>query len=216
MTDFFDITIVPETQVTAVYITIIAGMVISYFVGNISPAIILGRIYGVDVRKEGSGNAGTTNVLRTVGKKAGVITLIIDILKGFIPAFVAGLLSDGINFAMLCGICVVIGHMWPVIFGFKGGKGVATTFGFLLAAQPILALILLGIVALGILVTRRMSVGVICAVILAVPVSYFFHHENLIWVSIVALLILIKHKDNIKRIISGTEPKISFGSKDKK
>lgn len=191
-------------------------VIISYFIGNISPAIILGKIYGVDVRKEGSGNAGTTNVLRTIGKKAGVITLIVDILKGFVPAFAASFFTVGIGFPMLCGICVVIGHMWPVVHGFKGGKGVATTFGFLLGVQPWLALILLGIVAIGILITRRMSVGVIIAVICAIPVGYFFHHENLIWVSAVALLVIIKHKDNIKRIIAGTEPKMSFGSKDKK
>lgn len=197
-------------------IIILTCMIASYFVGNISPAIILGKIYGVDVRKEGSGNAGTTNVLRTVGKKAGVITLIIDIAKGFVVSFLTGLLTTGIGFPMLCGICVVIGHMWPVIFGFRGGKGVATTFGFILAAQPVLALILLGIVAIGLLISKRMSVGVICAIIVAIPIGYYFNHENIIWVSIVAILIIIKHKDNIKRIFSGTEPKLSFGNKDKK
>lgn len=195
---------------------IIAGVVVAYFVGNISPAILLGKVYGVDVRKEGSGNAGTTNVLRTVGKKAGVITLIIDILKGFIVSFVAGLLVYGISFPMLCGIFVVIGHMWPIVFGFKGGKGVATTFGFILAVQPLLALILLLLVAIGVLITRRMSVGVICAALLAIPIGYFINHENIIWVSIVAILVIIKHKDNIKRIIAGKEPKMSIGNKDKK
>lgn len=197
-------------------VIIIIGVIVSYFVGNISPAIILGKIYGVDVRKEGSGNAGTTNVLRTVGKKAGVITLVIDILKGFLVSFIAGLFTTGIGFPMLCGICVVIGHMWPIVFGFKGGKGVATTFGFILAVQPLLALSLLLIVAVGLLISRRMSVGVICAVIVAIPIGYYFNHQNIIWVSIVAILIIIKHKDNIKRIISGTEPKLSFGNKDKK
>lgn len=212
----FAINTVAEAPAWIDTVVLVSGIIISYFVGNISPAIILGKIYGVDVRKEGSGNAGTTNVLRTVGKKAGVITLVIDILKGFSVSFIAGLLSTGIGFPMLCGICAVIGHMWPVIFGFKGGKGVATTFGFLLAAQPILALILLGIVAVGLLISKRMSVGVIVAVICAIPIGYLFNQENIIWVSIVALLVIIKHKDNIKRIISGTEPKISFGDKDKR
>ena len=197
-------------------IIILLGMIISYFVGNISPAIILGKIYGVDVRSEGSGNAGTTNVLRTVGKKAGVITLIIDILKGFTVSFVAGFVAPGITFPMFCGICVVIGHMWPIVFGFRGGKGVATTFGFLLASQPVLALILLAIVAVGLLISRRMSVGVICAIIVAIPIGYLFDHQNLIWISIIAVLIIIKHKSNIKRIISGIEPKMSFGDRDKK
>jgi len=191
-------------------------MITSYFIGNINPAIILGKLYGVDVRKEGSGNAGTTNVLRTVGKKAGVITLLVDVAKGFIPTFVAHVITDSITLPMLCGICVVAGHMWPAIFGFRGGKGVATSLGILLAAQPVLALLLLGIVALGILITRRMSVGVICAVLLAVPIGYFLDHENLVWISILAILILVKHKDNIKRIIKGTEPKISFGDRDRK
>ena len=197
-------------------IVILLGMIISYFTGNISPAIILGKIYGVDVRKEGSGNAGTTNVLRTVGKKAGVITLLVDILKGFIVSFAAGILVSGLAFPMLCGIWVVIGHMWPIIFGFRGGKGVATTFGFLLAAQPVLALVLLAIVALGLLIWRRMSVGVIVAVMAAIPIGYFFDHQNIVWISIIAVLIIVKHKSNIKRIISGTEPKMSFGNKDKK
>lgn len=207
---------IPTIPYWVVAIIIVVSIIISYFVGNISPAIILGKIYGVDVRKEGSGNAGTTNVLRTVGKKAGVITLIIDISKGFFVSFLAGLLTSGIGFPMLCGICVVIGHMWPIVFGFKGGKGVATTFGFILAVQPLLALILLAIVAVGLLITKRMSIGVICGAILAIPVGYYMDHENIIWVSIVALLVIIKHKDNIKRIISGTEPKLSFGNKDKK
>lgn len=213
MINLDSITLAPTWVSTLI---ILLSMIVSYFVGNISPAIILGKIYGVDVRKEGSGNAGTTNVLRTVGKKAGVITLIIDVLKGFIVSFAAGFFTTGIGLPMLCGICAVIGHMWPIIFGFKGGKGVATTFGFVLASQPILALILLGIVAVGLLISKRMSVGVIFAVVLAVPIGYYFNHENLIWVSIIALLVIIKHKDNIKRILSGTEPKLSFGNKDKK
>ena len=194
----------------------VIGIVVAYFVGNISPAIILGKIYGVDVRSEGSGNAGTTNVLRTVGKKAGVITLIVDILKGFLVSLAATMLTDAFYFPMLTGICVVIGHMWPIVFKFRGGKGVATTFGFLLAAQPVFALVLLGVVALGLLISKRMSVGTIFGVIAAIPIGYFFDHENVIWISIVALLIIIKHKDNIKRIVNGTEPKISFGNRDKK
>ena len=207
-----------DMAVMIFYAYLFAGMVISYFIGNINPAIILGKIYGVDIRKEGSGNAGTTNVLRTLGKKAGVITLIIDIAKGFIPTFILINFIQDIFSTMLFGICIIVGHMWPVVFHFKGGKGVATTFGVLLAARPLLAVILLGIVALGILITRRMSVGVLIAVLLAVPISYFLFHEYIIWisVSVIAILVLIKHKDNIKRIFKGEEPKISFGNKARK
>lgn len=95
--------------------------VISYFIGNISPATLVGRLYGVDIRKEGSGNPGTTNVLRTLGKKEAAATLLVDVLKGFLPTFAAGLAVSDLA-AILCATAALLGHMWPVCFRFQGGK----------------------------------------------------------------------------------------------
>lgn len=187
----------------------------SYFVGNINPAILLGRIYGVDVRAEGSGNAGTTNALRTLGKKSGAIVFAVDVLKGVLVALpLTQLLS--LAAGMVCGVCVIIGHMWPAVFGFRGGKGVATTFGVLLAVQPLLALLLIGIVIVIVALTRRVSLGVCLAALLAVPAGLLFGSWYPAWMAVIAALVLIKHRANIGRIFHGEEAKLSFGTRDKK
>ena len=108
------------------YIGMIISVVVSYFIGNISPAILLGRLHGVDIRNEGSGNAGTTNVLRVLGKKAAFMTLLTDVLKGTVAVVLFGLLF-GKFAAMISVVTVFLGHLWPIVFGFKGGKGVATS-----------------------------------------------------------------------------------------
>lgn len=192
----------------------ISALLASYLIGNISPAIILGRIYGVDIRSEGSGNAGTTNVLRTIGKKAGAITFIVDVAKGFLPAFFAGYFA-GALFGMACGTMVILGHMWPAFYQLRGGKGVATTFGVLLALQPVLALALIGVVILVVLICRMVSVGVCLAALCAAPAGLLWGIEYAAWLLVVALLIIVKHTANIRRVFAGEEKKISFGSRDK-
>ncbi|MDR1029137.1 MAG: glycerol-3-phosphate acyltransferase, partial [Clostridiales Family XIII bacterium] len=97
-------------------------IVAAYFIGNLNPAIMLGRARGVDVRSEGSGNAGTTNALRTMGKKAAALTFAVDVLKGFLPVLLAARYI-GLSYAMLCGLAVILGHMWPAVYELKGGKG---------------------------------------------------------------------------------------------
>ena len=104
----------------------ILAIIIAYFLGNISPAIILGRMNGIDIKKEGSGNAGTTNVLRTLGKKAAVITMVVDILKGVIGVKL-GLLIAGPAVASWCAVAAFCGHIWPALYNFRGGKGVAAS-----------------------------------------------------------------------------------------
>jgi glycerol-3-phosphate acyltransferase PlsY len=189
-----------------------------YMLGNINPAIIIGRLYGVDVTKEGSGNAGTTNAMRTIGKRAGVITFLIDAAKGFIPTFLLTFwISDAAG--LFCGIFVILGHMWPVVFKFKGGKGVATTFGVLLAINPWLALIEIGIVIVLTAIFRIMSVAVLIACAAGVPLAYFVFRlggECTVLFAIILVLIVVKHRANIKRIVRGEESKLTFGSKDKK
>jgi glycerol-3-phosphate acyltransferase PlsY len=194
---------------------LIAGAIVSYLIGNINPAILLGHIYGVDVRQEGSGNAGTTNVMRTIGKKAGVITFLVDMLKGFLVAFVA-LRLVGLVYAMICAVAVVAGHMWPAVFKFRGGKGVATTFGVLLAVNPYMALILIALWIAIVLISRRVSVAVIVAIVVAIPLGLWYHPIYSVWIACIAVLVLIKHSRNIKRILRHEEPKMSFGNKDKR
>lgn len=184
-------------------------IIIAYFLGNISPSILLGRARGVDIKKEGSGNAGTTNALRVLGKKAAVITLIIDIGKGF-AAVQIGCLLSGAQAAMFCALAAFIGHIWPLLFRFKGGKGVAVAFGTILAINWQLALIALGIVALTVLITRMVSMGSVIAAV-SFPIISYFLEKDFFWFGIVmALIMLYAHRSNIKRIIHGEEHKLSF------
>ena len=125
----------------------------AYLIGNISPAIILGKINGIDIKKEGSGNAGTTNALRVLGKKAAVITLVVDILKGVVAVKFGMML--GYETGIWCALAEFCGHIWPCLYRFKGGKGVATAFGAILSVNWLLALTALAIVACGLLISKK-------------------------------------------------------------
>ena len=187
----------------------IALIVISYFLGNISPAILLGRLYGIDIKKEGSGNAGTTNVLRVLGKKAAVVTLLIDILKG-VAAVLLGRYFGGQEIAMICGVAVFCGHIWPAVFRFKGGKGVATALGVILTTTPLIGGVVLAFALVVIAVSRRVSVGSVTAAIVFPIAAALYDQSLLIWSVTLAAIILIKHRANIKRIFKGEEPKLNF------
>jgi len=190
----------------AVNVLLVIG---SYLLGNISPAIILGRLYGVDIKKEGSGNAGTTNVLRVLGKKAAAVTLIVDVLKG-VAAVLLGRFLGGPELYLICGIAVFCGHIWPVFFRFKGGKGVATALGVILTTTPVIGASVLATALVIIAVSKRVSVGsVICAVIFPL-VMVFFDRDLMIWAIVLGLIILITHRKNIVRIFKGEEPKLKF------
>ncbi len=200
--------------------------IIAYLLGSISFSVIISKkMAGFDVREKGSGNAGTTNVLRTVGKKAAIITLICDILKGVIAilvAFLVGKWFSGLDNALLiqlAGIFVILGHTFPVFFKFKGGKGIATALGVLLMTNWQIGLICLVFALILMALTRMVSVGSIAAAILF-PVLVMFIGENyivpannwsyLVYSIIIALLVIFNHRTNIKRIFSGTENKLSF------
>lgn len=187
----------------------VLAIIIAYFLGNISPSILLGRAKGVDIKKEGSGNAGTTNALRVLGKKAAVITLIVDIGKGF-AAVQIGYWLSGSQAAMFCALAAFIGHIWPLLFKFKGGKGVAVTFGTVLAINWQLALLALGIVALTVLITRMVSMGSVMAAVSFPLISYFLERDFFWFGIVMALIMLYAHRSNIKRIIKGEENKLSF------
>ena len=186
-------------------------IVIAYLLGSISPSIIQGRLAGVDIKKEGSGNAGTTNTLRVLGKKAALITLIVDIGKAVLAVFLGSTQGDLCSY--ICAVAVFAGHIWPVYFGFKGGKGVATAFGAILMVNWKLALIALAIAAVLTIVTKRMSVGSIFAALGMAVLSIFMEKGFWPYAAVIAIIIIIKHRGNIKRLLSGTEPPISFKKK---
>ena len=200
--------------------------IIAYLVGSINFSIIISkRMAGFDVREKGSGNAGTTNMLRSVGVKAAAITLLCDILKGVVVILIAiliGNIVDGLDDALLvqlAGIFVIIGHTFPIFFGFKGGKGIATSLGVLLMSNWQIGLICLVFALVLMVITRMVSVGSIAAAILF-PVLVIFIGQNyivpvnnwsyLIFSIIVAVLVLFNHRENLKRIFTGKENKISF------
>lgn len=194
------------TKFTWLWLVVI---VIAYFIGNISPAILLGKLHGVDIKKEGSGNAGTTNVLRVLGKKAAVITLAIDILKGVLAVKI-GFVACGFGAGALCAVAVFCGHIWPCLYHFKGGKGVATAFGTVLAVNWVLGLSLLAVAAVFVALTRRMSVGSLMAAISFPVLSWFMEPDFLAPGLVMVIIIIVKHRANIGRLLRGEEPKMSF------
>ena len=201
--------------------------IIAYLIGSINFSVILSKkMAGFDVREKGSGNAGTTNMLRAVGKKAAAITLICDILKGVVAILIAmfiGNMVETSNVALLvqiAGVAVILGHTFPVFFKFKGGKGVATSLGVLILSNWQTGLICLVFALILMALTQMVSVGSIVAAILY-PVLTLFIRENyivegyyFIYSIILAVIIVYNHRENVKRLLSGTENKISFkGSK---
>ena len=197
--------------------------ILSYLIGSINFSIIISKkVAGFDVREKGSGNAGTTNMLRTVGKKAALITLVCDILKGVISILLAlliGKIAKEANNSILvqiAGILVIIGHTFPIFFKFKGGKGVATAVGVLLTTNWQIGLICLIFGLVLIALTRMVSLGSITAAILF-PILVFFIKTNyiiegnyFIYSLIIAVMVVFNHRENVKRLLSGTENKLSF------
>lgn len=187
-------------------------IVIAYFLGNISPATLLARAVGKDIKKEGSGNAGTTNALRVLGKKAAMITLIVDIGKGFIAVKI-GFAFAAPPAAMFCALAAFVGHIWPIVFKFKGGKGVAVAFGAILGVNWQLALLALAIVAVTVLLTRMVSMGSVIAAI-SFPVLAWLLEREFFWIGcVMAVIMLYAHRSNIRRIFRGEENKLRFKKK---
>lgn len=205
--------------------TYIIVAVIAYLIGSINFSIILSKkMAGFDIREKGSGNAGTTNMLRSVGKKAAVITLICDILKGVVSILIAvlvGKIIKNLVLVQLAGIFVIIGHTFPVFFKFKGGKGIATALGVLLMINWQIGLICLIFALVLMALTKMVSVGSIAAAILF-PILVAFIDQNyivptsnsnrsyLVFSIIVSLLVIFNHRANVQRILNGTENRLSF------
>lgn len=187
----------------------VVAIILSYFLGNISPAIILGKLNGIDIKKVGSGNAGTTNVLRTLGKKAAVITMVVDILKGFIGVKI-GFLLGGYVAGTICAVAAFCGHIWPCLYNFRGGKGVATAFGVITAVNWQLGLAVLGVVALFVLLSKRMSVGSIVGAASFPLLAWLMEPGFFVPGFVMAIIVIVKHRANIGRLLRGEEPKMSF------
>ena len=202
-------------------ISYIVGIVISYLIGGIPFGYLIAVAKGIDIRTEGSGNIGATNVGRVLGKKYGLIIFILDMLKGFIVVFfIPAFVSSAINIptttdnllVVLCGFCAVLGHAFPVFLNFKGGKAVATSFGVFIWLVPISIGIAFGVWLLSVIVTRFVSLGSmigslsLVGVIVIVVDSPFGDNKYLTAMSVeVAILIIARHTSNIQRIIAGTE-----------
>ena len=208
--------------------------IIAYLIGSVNFSVLISKkVAGFDLREKGSGNAGTTNMLRTVGKGAALVTLILDILKGVVAiwaaigygnlvAWLAKLEIDKSILVQIAGILVIIGHTYPIYFGFKGGKGVATSLGILLTTNYQIGLICLVFAIILMALTQMVSVGSIAAAILYPVLILFLPADNfiipgkyLLYGIIIAVIVIFNHRSNVKRLLNGTENKISFKKLEK-
>lgn len=195
-----------------------ANIALGYLLGSLPWGLIVGYLWlGRDIRESGSGKTGTTNVLRTAGKIPAVLVMILDIAKGAVPAFVGRLVFDSNEVAAAGASAAVVGHVWPVFAGFRGGRGVASTYGGVLGLAPLISLAfpLIGAALVG--ATRYVSVmsvvGVpVCAVIIVGAAAGGWADWSFAWYSLFATaLVEYKHIPNIRRLLSGTEPRIGQG-----
>jgi glycerol-3-phosphate acyltransferase PlsY len=191
-------------------------IIASYFIGAVPTGVILAKAFsGRDIRQEGSGNIGATNVTRVLGKKVGALTLAGDLLKGFIPVWAGYHLISSLEVVCLMGLAAFLGHLFPIYLGFKGGKGVATALGVFLYLSPIVILIEVIIFAFVVGIWKYVSLGsIIAAAAMPLLLMMIAFPKPIVLLSIVfAILIIIKHRSNIQRLLSGTESKV--GKKNK-
>ena len=198
-------------------ILIIIG-IISYLIGSVSFSYIFTKkIKKQDIREKGSGNAGTTNVLRSYGWKLGILTLLCDLIKGVAAALI-GLYVAGAQGLYIASIFVIIGHNWSVYLKFKGGKGIAATTGVLLVIMPVPTIIIFGVCVLIVYLTKIMSIGSIIGLVASAIVAFFIQPGDWfmnITVVIIAILGIFSHRENIKRLARGEENKVSVSSEKK-
>ncbi len=183
----------------------------SYLIGSLSSAIILCKLAGLpDPRTEGSGNPGATNVMRIGGKKLAALTLVGDLLKGLIPVVIAWLLQQSPLTVSLVAIAAFLGHLFPIFFGFKGGKGVATALGAILGLNYLVALCALGVWMIIFIITKISSLSALIAAVSAPIFLYLFNASNeIVWAVIfMDILLIYRHKSNIQRLLKGEEGKL--------
>jgi acyl phosphate:glycerol-3-phosphate acyltransferase len=200
----------------------ILAFLAAYLIGSIPSAVWIGKyFYGIDVREYGSGNSGATNTFRVLGKKAGLPVLLLDMLKGWAAvnlAYITGIFQVGsdqfYNLQMAMAIAALAGHLFPVFAGFRGGKGVATMLGIIIALHPMAALICLGVFFLVFLLTQYVSLSsMITGLCFPFVIMLLFHNTVVsinIFAMFVSILILVTHQKNIERLIRGEESKINL------
>lgn len=193
---------------------VIFCIIISYLLGNISGGMIFGKLlFNKDIRDYGSKNAGTTNALRVFGIKAGALTFIVDVLKSILACFI-GMKLLGLSGILLAGIFVVIGHNWPIFLNFKGGKGIASSFGFIMFLDYKIAIVAIIIFIIIVILTKYISLGSMLTTTLVLPISYIFFGYRNIYVLLtflfLASLSIFRHNSNIIRLINGNENKIKI------
>ena len=201
----------------------ISALIAAYLFGSIPTAVWLGQaFYGVDVREYGSGNAGATNTFRVLGKKAGISVMLIDIFKGYTAtqlAYLIGLSVTGpqnstqfVNYELALGVIAVMGHLFPIFAGFRGGKGVATLFGMILGVNPSAAMLCVLVFVTVLISTKYVSLSSICAGF-TFPIATVFILQSSIKSEVlygicVCLLILVTHQKNLERLLKGKESKV--------
>jgi glycerol-3-phosphate acyltransferase PlsY len=195
-------------------------IILSYLIGSIPTAILISkRFFGIDIREYGSGNMGATNAFRVLGPKYGTIIMVLDILKGMAAVGLFWLLPyyinnelERTNFMMGLGLAAVMGHIFPVFAQFKGGKGVATLLGMLIAVQPLVAVCCVGVFVLVLYLTRYVSLSsILGAIMLPVCVLWIWNEDELsyrIFALLVAALVIVTHQKNIGRLIKGNENRV--------
>jgi acyl phosphate:glycerol-3-phosphate acyltransferase len=186
-------------------------LIIAYLLGSIPSGLIVGKVfYGIDIREHGSGNLGGTNTFRTLGKKAGLAVTLADILKGTLAVLLAKWFGPDLH-PLIAGVIAVVGHMYPIFAGFRGGKAVATSGGILLAYAPLMFVILLLVFFISLYVTKYVSLSSMLAAIAALTYSLIDGDIPLIIVvGVLSAFVVYRHRANIKRIINKTEPKIKW------
>lgn len=180
---------------------------LAYLLGSIPTGLLLGKAYGIDVRTEGSGNIGATNLYRTVGRKVGIITLLGDTLKGVLPVLAVKCSNLPVEYAAWVGLAAFCGHVFSVFLKFRGGKGVATALGVFLALSPVAVGIALMVFALLMLIWRYVSLGSIVAAAV-MPIAVWLRGGSRVMVAVttlIAVIVIIRHIENIKRLVAGTE-----------
>ncbi|HEU4552071.1 MAG TPA: glycerol-3-phosphate 1-O-acyltransferase PlsY [Chitinophaga sp.] len=197
-------------------------LICAYLIGSVATAVWVSKgVFGMDIREYGSGNAGATNTFRVLGPKAGTFVMVVDMLKGVIAVRLSYLLpyyqnSDHltqlVNFQIGLGLAAVVGHIFPIWAGFKGGKGIATLFGLVLAIQPIVAVCCVGVFLMILFFTRYVSLSsIIASIAFPILILYIFNEPEVfyrIFAIAVALMVVLTHQKNIARLLTGNENKV--------
>mgnify|MGYP000848407274 FL=1 len=188
----------------------ILAIIASYLIGSIPFGLLVGKLWAnLDVREYGSGNIGTSNVLRTVGPAAAIIVFALDVAKGAVAVYL-GTLAGGEFVRIMAGVAAIAGHNWPIYLKFKGGKGIATSLGAVISLTPVIALILLGLWIAIVGITRYISLGSLAAAVLF-PIFLIISHAPLTYVLagvLISAFAIYRHRSNIQRLLAGTEHKI--------